>query len=300
MQCTSTWMTIKKNGEPVKVACGDCLACRINKKTFWQNRIAYDVMAAARKGFGSSFVCLSYDDENNPLNVQKDEAVRFVKRIRKNLGHDLKISHFTIGEYGDQGQRPHYHSIMIGLDSDVARHYVRKSWKKGFVTAEPVTSGRIRYVVDYLDCTSWYAKEEFKKLCLEPPFNVHSNGIGHALFNAQRDMIMETAHYISRGRAFPLTDYWLNKLGVSIRAREDFLWMENKRRFEEYLSSRSPLSFSAYAADIAHQRELIAYTRMINRLQPRYGKPVAEYNRFMPEKVLSRLKYESIIKECVV
>lgn len=269
MICTSRF-TLKSEGKIHQVACGSCLPCRINKKTFWQNRIAYDVMAMNRKGLGSTFAGLSIDDNHITTNYSlvKDDLQKVIKRLRHHS--PIKFTHFSIGEYGDDSKRPHYHSILIGVPSELASDVLRKSWKLGFFTADPVTSGRIRYVVDYLDCVSYEGKKTFEDLGLVPPFNLHSNGIGMSLFNSQKDLIFETGHYLSRGKLFPISQYWLNKLGVPISVRSPSL-----EQLKEWNNKAKHLGFSnleAYKADKAHTAELIAYNRQITRLSPRYGK----------------------------
>lgn len=286
MICTSRF-TLKSEGQIHEVACGNCLPCRINKKTFWQNRISYDVMSMNKKGLGSTFAGLSVDDNHITTNYSlvKDDLQKVIKRLRHHS--PIKFKHFSIGEYGDDSKRPHYHSILIGVPSELASDVLRKSWKLGFSTAEPVTSGRIRYVVDYLDCVSFEGKKTFEDLGLVPPFNLHSNGIGASLFNSQKDLIMETGHYISRGKLFPISSYWLNKLGVpvSVRSptREQIIEWYNKAKSLGYTN------FEAYKADKAHIAELTAYNRQITRLSPRYGKVPsrrirygAEHKSFIP------------------
>lgn len=269
MICTSKFR-IKSEGEIYEVPCGSCLPCRINKKTFWQNRIAYDVMAMNRKCLGSTFAGLSIDDSHltTHFSLVKDDLQKVIKRLRHHS--PIKFKHFSIGEYGDESKRPHYHSILIGVPSELASGVLRKSWNKGFTTAEPVTSGRIRYVVDYLDCVSSEGKKKFESLGVVPPFNLHSNGIGQSLFDCQRDMIMETGHYVSKGKLLPVSQYWLNKLGVPMYARSP-----TYEQLQSYLTEakiRGYTSLEAYQADKAHTAELIAYNRMISRLSPRYGK----------------------------
>lgn len=269
MLCNYRHLRKSKDGSISLVPCGTCMACRVNKKTFWTNRIAYDVMYYNRLGFGSTFAGLSIDDNhlNSCRSVVKEDLQKVIKRLR--FHSPIKFKHFSIGEYGDDSQRPHYHSILIGLPTEISKEVLRKSWDYGFTTAEPVTSGRIRYVVDYLDCTSKESKDTFERLGVTPPFNLHSKGIGTSLFESQLDFILTTGHYLSKGKLQPLTPYWLDKLGVpsnvrtlSISQLNDIL---NKARSSGFNS------FKAFQSDLAHTQELALYNRQINRLSPRYG-----------------------------
>lgn len=283
---------IKSEGELYPVPCGSCLPCRINKKTFWQNRIAYDVMSMNRIGFGSTFAGLSIDDNHITSNFSlvKKDLQDVIKRLRHHS--PIKFKHFSVGEYGDNSKRPHYHSILIGVPTELSSDVLRKSWKFGFTTADPVTSGRIRYVVDYLDSCSAEGKKTFESLGLVPPFNLHSNGIGQSLFDSQRDLIYDTGHYLSRGKLFPVSTYWLNKLGVPLRNRiptpEQLAEYKNKALKYGYKS------LEAYQVDKAHTAELIAYNRQISRLSPRYG---SVPNRRISYGVVNKSIIPSVEKE---
>lgn len=269
MLCNYRHFRKSKDGSISLVPCGTCLACRVNKKTFWTNRIAYDVMYYNRLGYGSTFAGLSIDDNhlNSYRSVVKEDLQKVIKRLRHYS--PIKFKHFSIGEYGSDSQRPHYHSILIGLPTEISKDVLRKSWTYGFTTAEPVTSGRIRYVVDYLDCTSSQGRKTFEDLGVEPPFNLHSNGIGSSLFDSQLDFIMTTGHYLSKGKLQPLTPYWLDKLGVPLNVR-----CLSTADLKSMLTKAKALGFKdfqAYQVDQAHTQELALYNRQINRLSPRYG-----------------------------
>ena len=287
---------IKSNvGEVCPVSCGSCPLCLAGKKTFWQHRIQYDVVYSAKYGIGSTFLGLSLNDDHlSDGLIHKDELQKFFKRLRKNSR--LNFKHYSIGEYGDQGKRPHYHSIIIGCPSQIVAAYARKSWKYGFVTAEPVVSGRIRYVVDYLDCTTAQGKKTFENLGLVPPFNIHSNGIGQSLFDSQLPFIMETAHYLYKGKPYPVSEYWLNKLGVSINARRNFshsLIADQVKQFHSDVNFKSS-TYQAWQADRLHTKELSLYNKQINRLSPRYGRKVTDNLVFAPSL---RTDINSLIKE---
>lgn len=283
------------SGEVCPVTCGSCPLCLASKKTFWQHRIQYDVVSKAKQGIGSTFLGLSLNDDHLADGlIHKDELQKFFKRFRRNSG--LNFKHYSIGEYGDQGKRPHYHSIIIGCPSEIVAPYARKSWKYGFTTAEPVVSGRIRYVVDYLDCTTAQGKKTFQNLGLEPPFNIHSNGIGQSLFDSQYSFIMETAHYLYKGKPYPVSEYWLNKLGVSINVRKNFsqsLIADQIKQFRADVNFKSSI-YQAWQSDRLHTKELSLYNKQINRLSPRYGQKVADNMVFAPTR---RTNIKSIIEE---
>lgn len=291
MVCPYKVLRKNKINNIVPTPCGTCMSCRVNAKTFLQNRIQYDVLKAYRSGFGSTFLGLSLNDDNIADGlIHKTELQKFFKRFRKNCLYPIK--HYSIGEYGDQGKRPHYHAILIGCPTEISASIARKSWKYGFTTAEPVTSGRIRYVVDYLDCISAYGKKVFTDLGLEPPFALHSNGLGQHLFESQLDFIMDTGHYISRGKLYPVSEYWLNKLGVPISSRISFTHDSVVKLLQEYKSQNKSTSvtFNAWSYDNAIIKELIMYNSQVQKLKPKYGVPLDSFRRFNPVVFKSDIK----------
>lgn len=56
----------------------------------------------------ASFVTLTYDNDSLPgdSGLHKEDFQRFMKRLRKYSGYDLK--YFACGEYGGRFKRPHY------------------------------------------------------------------------------------------------------------------------------------------------------------------------------------------------
>lgn len=269
MICKYLHSVKQKDGQIVDVPCGICLACRINKKTFWQNRIQSDVSYLARRGIGSSFVGLSVDDDNMSKIVgsEKSELQKIIKRLRQHS--PIKFSHFSVFEYGGKTHRPHYHSILIGVPTELSAPLLRKSWKYGFTTSEPVTSGRVRYVVDYLDYTSPQAKESFRSRGITEPFNLHSNGIGFSLFDSQLEFILDTAHYMHKGKIFPVSTYWLDKLGVPLSSRLPSPEVE-KRIYEDFMRSGFK-SYTDYRFHTATQMEIISYNRQRSKLSVKFG-----------------------------
>ena len=95
--------------------CGQCIACRNKKRKEWTSRIILEAMAHG----DAAFVTLTYNDENLPKygTLVPEHAKDWQKRIRyyakERINADLRF--FTVGEYGEQTQRPHYHAIVFGL-----------------------------------------------------------------------------------------------------------------------------------------------------------------------------------------
>lgn len=138
--------------------CGRCVGCRERKSKEWAARCVHE--AASHEA--SSFITLTYSDENLPADYSVDvrEFQLFMKKLRKVV--DGPIRYFHCGEYGDLG-RPHYHALLFGeaflRDRKLLkvrngnRLYVsptlERVWGKGFCPIGDVTFQSAAYVARY-------------------------------------------------------------------------------------------------------------------------------------------------------
>jgi hypothetical protein len=109
----------------IKVACGKCIGCRLNKSGDWATRVA----AEAQLYENNSFLTLTYNDEKLPENGQlvlRDMQL-FFKRLRKKYkGHEpvlganpkqpYQIRYLAAAEYSEEKLRPHYHVCLLNFD----------------------------------------------------------------------------------------------------------------------------------------------------------------------------------------
>lgn len=180
---------------PLLVPCGKCLACRINKKREWKQRILHEFHTSEN----AYFVSLTYDEEHLPFNsygvpsVSKDDVQKFFKRLRKEYPSS-KIRYFLNSEYGELG-RPHYHAIIFNFPEDALRpckdfvkgdplfvkgkvgksmcnRHLNDIWQKGFCTIGYVTPGRCGYTADY------YVQKSSAPDMADPNFNLMSRNPG--------------------------------------------------------------------------------------------------------------------------
>ncbi len=138
----------------IEIPCGHCIGCYLDRSRQWADRCMLELQYHER----SSFVTLTYDDDNlpdpnyyfdsdtgeafegiiNPL-VKKD-LQNFIKRLRSKLEYDYKVAHpncddselpkiryFGCGEYGSLSQRPHYHLIIFGEDFSNDRQFYKRT-----------------------------------------------------------------------------------------------------------------------------------------------------------------------------
>lgn len=152
-------------GLPMKVACGQCLGCRIERTAHWSARIMHE----ASLHEDNCFLTLTYDDDKLPPNGSLDKTAfpLFMKRLRQSVWRkdagSNKIRYFHCGEYGTDFDRPHYHALLFGYDFDDKVQWSKRGdyptwradslerlWTAGFSEIGTVTSSSAAYVASYL------------------------------------------------------------------------------------------------------------------------------------------------------
>lgn len=144
----------------VRLPCGGCIGCRIDKSRDWQVRMVHELHCHDV----AQFVTLTYRDECLPLDNGLDHShwQKFIRSLRKRT--KLKLRFFVAGEYGKRTSRPHYHAMIYGLPlDDLVFHrmskghkvfrspFLERVWDRGQVfVGETVTSESCGYVASYL------------------------------------------------------------------------------------------------------------------------------------------------------
>lgn len=170
--------------------CHQCYACRLNDAREWATRCVLEAMMYS----SNCFITLTYDDVHLPadMSVHKEVFQKFMKRLRKNTGADIR--YYACGEYGELYQRPHYHACLFGyspLDKFLYKYRngiplyisdtIAKAWQyQGYVTVGDVTYESAAYVARYIDkkLTGEVADEFYGDR--EPPFHLMSRRPGLA------------------------------------------------------------------------------------------------------------------------
>jgi hypothetical protein len=105
--------------------CGKCPACIRRRVSGW----AFRINKQSEQSNSAHFVTLTYNDEhikktkNGFETLVKKDVQDFFKRLRKLTKQ--KISYYAVGEYGDTGERPHYHIILFNANPKI----VENAWK---------------------------------------------------------------------------------------------------------------------------------------------------------------------------
>lgn len=123
--------------------CRHCKACEVAKKKEWADRL---IIESTYWPY-SYFVSMTYDPEHMPpdLSLRPKEMVDWKKRLGYYFGKVPQL--YYCGEYGDEGDLPHYHAIVF-CDSDQF-HNILKSWTLGRISIEFCTPERCAYTTGY-------------------------------------------------------------------------------------------------------------------------------------------------------
>jgi len=218
------WRKIPFTGEVVRVPCGYCRGCRMDKAKAWALRCVHE----AQMHDENCFVTLTYNPENLPSDgsVSKREMQLFMKRLRKSV-NGKEVRFYGCGEYGSKLGRPHYHLLLFGYDfPDKEIFYVEESkrsrfdisgsykvfksamlarlWEKGFSSLGEVSFESAGY------CARYVGKKIGGKMALEhykgkePEFALMSRrpGIGSTWFDKYKSDVYEKDFTTVKGRKF--------------------------------------------------------------------------------------------------
>lgn len=115
----------------VTLPCGQCRFCRLEHSRQWALRCMHEASLYPQ----NSFLTLTYSPEHLPPHGSLDyeHPVLFMKRLRKYVDsycekHELpsqQIRSYGCAEYGEKGDRPHYHLCIFNWDFPD-----KKLWRK--------------------------------------------------------------------------------------------------------------------------------------------------------------------------
>jgi hypothetical protein len=227
--------------EKLSLPCGQCIGCRIDRSEQWATRCVHE----ASQHEDNCFITLTYNAENIPPDggLRVKDFQNFMKRLRKEVG---KVRFYHCGEYGDKGNRPHYHAILFGynfpdwiyLRDSPSGHPIWTSpsleriWGKGFVTIGEMTYESAAYVARYClkkingkgadqvnEETGLKPYERFNSFTGEivqvrPEYTTMSRrpGIGHSWISDYRDDVYPKDFTTIRGRKVKPPKYYDEQL----------------------------------------------------------------------------------------
>lgn len=213
--------------------CGQCIGCRMDRVSQWGLRCMHE----ASQHQANSFLTLTYDDAHLPVDysVQVKVMQDFMKRLRDHL--PTKVRFFACGEYGDQDQRPHYHSLIFGYDFAEDRKLwgssqgepiytsptLAKAWSFGHAWIGSVTYQSACYVAGYVQkkiggdkAASHYLRMHPKGYLtqVQPEFATQSRrpGIGAGWFAKFKSDAFPSDFLVIDGKEVPVPRYYASKL----------------------------------------------------------------------------------------
>lgn len=260
--------------------CGQCLACRINKRRVWTLRLMLEGYYHEKAAFVTLTYCddmLVYSPDGLSILCKQDLQLWF-KRLRKRFS-DRQIRYYAAGEYGTRNKRPHYHVLLFGIGPDeldpqfflyggksggekglekrstpLSETWTiridKKTYQLGLVHVGEVTRQSIQYVAGYV--TKKFTKKgdgyvpEFSLMSRRP--GIGSQAVGEIASVLQQYNLEERTQRQLRidGKKWPLGRYLLGKLSelLGIKFGTDDYVRELGRYWAE--SRRSGLSFVEY------------------------------------------------------
>ncbi|AXH75892.1 MAG: replication initiator protein [Microviridae sp.] len=133
-----------------KVPCGQCVGCRLERSRQWAARCMNEASLHAE----NCFITLTYRDAPQSLDYRDFQL--FMKRLRK---HFPKVRFYMCGEYGEEGNRPHFHACLFGINFPDRVKFSRslyrsptleRLWPHGFSSIGEVTFESAAYVARYI------------------------------------------------------------------------------------------------------------------------------------------------------
>jgi len=271
----------------LELPCGRCMDCKIRRASDWATRLAHEAAQHDR----NCFLTLTFSDDGlalrelrhgtHPADLNLADWQLFAKRLRKELTSQqrrmekklgipkqpvLGFRFFQVGEYGDQGNRPHYHALIFGQDftgegetwkTELGfpawnSRTIEKAWPYGLHQIQNMTPETIAYVSRYVQKKLYgHARERsLERLDLQtgehvtvrPEFATMSRGgrtkkggIGKAWIDRYVNEVFPDDFVIVKGQKKPVPRYY-SKL---LEKTDEVLAEQVKREREEKAKKKS-------------------------------------------------------------
>lgn len=198
---------------PVKLPCGQCIGCRMEKGRQWAIRLMHE----AEQHDENTFLTLTYAPEHLPegATLVKRHVQLFVKRMRADAQPKKGIRYYLVGEYGDQTSRPHYHALIFGHwwpdayevqkrgQNQVYRsNTLERQWPFGASEIGQVSLASAAYVARYAIKKVTGELADAHYLGREPEFALMSRrpGIGRGWYDRYGYEVAENGSVVVNGR----------------------------------------------------------------------------------------------------
>lgn len=257
----------------LELPCGRCMDCKLRRSSDWATRATHE----ASLHDDNSYLTLTFSDEGlalrelqhgtHPYSVDIQDWQRFAKRLRKELAKtNTKLRFFQVGEYGEDGLRPHYHALIFGHAfrgegetwTDEKGHpkwrsaTVEKCWPYGFAEIGELTPETTAYVCRYVTkklygqqlkaLTERVDSETGEVVTVSPEIASMSRGgrtgkgIGHGWWARYKDDCFPSDFLTNAtGKKIPVPRYYANQL----KREDESKWNEISEKRKESAAKRA-------------------------------------------------------------
>lgn len=218
--------------------CGKCIGCKLEYSREWANRGYLEAKCWKQNWF----VTITYDEDH--LTIQEEttdeneitwtnegdwngtlvpkELTQFIKNIRQIMKREYKedgIRFMACGEYGEEGERPHYHIIFFNLNLPPETFYnpkiinketywqntiIERAWGKGIINISEASWNNIAYTARYITkkINGTGSDELYKSKGQEKEFFRVSRmpGIGQPYYEKHKEQIYKNDEIIVKNR----------------------------------------------------------------------------------------------------
>lgn len=220
---TITFDSRKAVGFVLKLPCGQCVGCRLERSRQWAMRCVHEASLYE----DNCFITLTYSEKFLPADgsLNKKHFQLFMKKLRARFV-ERRIRFFHCGEYGAKYRRPHYHALLFNFDFADKRMFkvvngnrlytsddLARCWTFGFSSIGSVTFESAAYVARYImkKVTGDPAEDHYRGVHSEtgeltnllPEYTTMSRrpGIGRDWFDRFRGDVFPGDDLIMRGRS---------------------------------------------------------------------------------------------------
>ena len=196
------------------------------------------------------FITLTYNQDNCPKEINREDPQKFIKRLRHHSGRPIR--YFLIGEYGDKTHRPHYHACIFGEDFLGGAYNITEQlygnaildriWKHGNTSIAEFTTATAMYTAGY---TSKKVKDRdtFQQMSKSPP-------IGGTWLKQNINTLYHLGHCVLDGYEVPIPKAYLRWLDGDTKIQQ----IKEERELPPLLTPEQFRSKEIHYAQRAKQR----------------------------------------------
>lgn len=291
--------------------CQCCIECRNMRREEYTQRLKHEIQTS---GHIASFITLTYRDDELPVlkpygsavvgsyfgsvppacgsTLSRKDAKQFCDKLSKRFHRKYgkrSLKYVCVGEYGDDGHRPHLHLIVVGLPAN-ERKMVYEAWNKGRIDIEPAGNGSIRYTLSYIDKQVFGANALYDQYGdFEPPFALFSKGIGEKWIRQNLNKFNKYGVYRNGSYSYTLNPYYRRKFGFECKPYEtvfsasvvDFAKKYNLDLVTAYKKRCSLMESSAQHKQIKRREPLYNVDKVVhNRDFSKYTRGFTDYDLY--------------------